>query len=297
MPKLVNLGSLCVDNVYHVHNIARAGETVTSLGHETHPGGKGLNQSLAAARGGAEVVHVGCVGADGATLVDVLSGNAVDVSYIRTVEGPSGAAVIQVDTEGRNAIFITGGANRKIDRSQIAETMQLLNDQDWLLLQNEINDLELVLRTAADQNVKVAFNVAPVDGRERNYPLEHVQLLIVNEIEAMAVAQESDHIQAFNKLRATFEDMQVVLTLGGQGLMYGYGQESIQMPAFGVNVVDETAAGDAFIGFFMAAVLRGESTEQALREASVAGALAVTKTGAATSIPTLAEVTQFLSAT
>ena len=297
MPKLVNLGSLCVDNVYHVQNIARAGETVTSFGHEIHPGGKGLNQSLAAARAGADVIHVGCVGSDGGSLVDVLSGSGVDVSYIRTIESSSGSAVIQVDAQGRNAIFITGGANRLVSTEQVEAAVSLLGNDDWLLLQNEINDLDFVLKSATSSDVNIAFNVAPVDGRECAYVYDHVSLLIVNEIESMAVAQTDDHMLAFDHIRRQYPNTQVILTLGRLGLHYGFGDNQLHIPAFDVEVVDETAAGDAFIGFFMAALLRSAPREAALREASAAGALAVTKTGAATSIPQREEVDAFLSAT
>lgn len=295
MPKLVNLGSLCVDNVYHVQNIARAGETVTSLGHEIHPGGKGLNQSLAAARAGAEVVHVGCVGADGGSLVDVLSGSGVDVSYIRTLESPSGAAVIQVDPQGQNAIFITGGANRLVSPDQVDTAIGLLESDDWLLLQNEINDLNYVLEAAEAHGANTAFNVAPADGRESEYSYSAVSMLILNEIEASALAETDDHMEAFTLLRSTYPTTQIILTLGRDGLIYGLGNKTLEMPAFGVDVIDETAAGDAFIGFYMAAILRSESTYNSLREASVAGALAVTRTGAATSIPYREDVADFIA--
>lgn len=295
MPKLVNLGSLCVDNVYHVQNIARAGETVNSLGHEVHPGGKGLNQSLAAARAGAEVVHVGCIGSDGGSLVDVLSGSGVDVSYIRTFESPSGSAVIQVDAHGQNAIFITGGANRLVSRDQVDTAIELLDSDDWLLLQNEINDLNYVLDAAEAHGANTAFNVAPVDGRESEYSYSAVSMLILNEIEAGALAQTDDHLQAFTTLRSSYPETQIILTLGREGLRYALGNKTLELPAFDVEVIDETAAGDAFIGFYMAAVLRAESTYISLREASAAGALAVTKTGAATSIPYREDVENFIA--
>ena len=295
MPKLVNLGSLCVDNVFHVQNIARAGETVTSLGHEIHPGGKGLNQSLAAARAGAEVIHVGCVGSDGGSLVDVLSGSGVDVSHIRTIDSRSGTAVIQVDSKGRNAIFITGGANRLVGKGQVDAALDLLADADWLLLQNEINDLEYVLEAASSRDLNIAFNVAPVDGREKGYLYDYVSLLIVNEIEAMAVARQDNHMDAFNYIRSKYPKTQVILTLGREGLCYGLENKTLDMPAFDVEVVDETAAGDAFIGFYMAALLRSASTYSALKEAAAAGALAVTRTGAATSIPSRDDVDAFLA--
>ena len=294
MPKLVNLGSLCIDYVFHVPNLAGAGETVTSIGQEVHPGGKGLNQSLAAARAGSEVVHVGCVGDDGGILVDVLSDAGVDVSNIRVVEGPSGSAYIQVDENGQNAIFITGGANRTLTPEQVESTMDLLEADDWLLLQNEINDLDFVLAAAHARGANIAFNVAPVDGREQDYSLQNVSILFVNEIESAAIADHDDPLKAFDALTHALSDTAIIQTLGKNGLRYGHGNITKSFSAYSVDVVDETAAGDAFIGFYMAATLRGADFTQSLTEASAAGALAVTQMGAATSIPKYDDVVNFI---
>ena len=188
MPKLVNLGSLCIDHVYQVPAFAGPGETVSSPTHEIFPGGKGLNQSIAAARAGIDVVHIGCVGEDGRWLKDTLAAEEVDVSGLRVVEGSSGHAVIQVNQAGENAIVIYGGTNRAIAEDDVRSALARVGGDDWLMLQNEINDLELVLRVADELDCRVAFNVAPVDGREADYDLSGVRLLIVNEIEASALA-------------------------------------------------------------------------------------------------------------
>ena len=161
MPKLVNLGSLCIDNVYRVANIAVAGESAASTSHDVFPGGKGLNQSIAAARGGAEVVHVGAVGEDGAWLRETLVAHGVDASGVRVVDGSSGHAVIQVDDAGRNAIVVVGGANRQLHQDDVQRALEQVHAGDWLLLQNEINDLEAVLRQAKERGCRTAFNVAP----------------------------------------------------------------------------------------------------------------------------------------
>ena len=295
MPKIVNLGSLCIDNVYRVPAIAGAGETVASRSHEVFPGGKGLNQSLAAARAGATVAHVGCVGADGAWLRDLLAEEGVNVDGVRVTEGASGHAVIQVDDAGANAIAIAGGANRTLAAADVAFALDQVSPTDWLLLQNEINDLPDVLAAAKQRGCAVAFNVAPVDGREADYDLSGVQLLIVNEIEAAALAGVEEPNAAARALRERYPQADVVLTLGAAGLIHIGADGATTLPAYPANAVDETAAGDAFIGYLMAALLAGEGMAQALRLGSAAGALAVGKAGAAASIPTLADVRRLVA--
>ena len=297
MPKLVNLGSLCIDHVYRVAGIAAPGETVASTSHDVFPGGKGLNQSIAAARAGARVAHVGCVGIDGTWLRDRLADEGVDERGVRIVDPASGHAVIQVDDAGRNAIVIAGGANRVLAAEDVDAALAQLEAGDWLLLQNEINDLPRVLAQARQRACQVAFNVAPVDGREASYDLSGVKLLIVNEIEAVALAGVADPLEAVRALRVRCPAADVVLTLGADGLVYAdaASDDATTLPALAVDAVDETAAGDAFIGFLMAGLLAGEPLADALRLGSAAGALAVTEAGAASSIPTLAEVRELLT--
>ena len=290
MAKLVNLGSLCIDNVYRVTGFAGAGETVASRSHEVFAGGKGLNQSIAAARGGAAVAHFGCVGTDGDWLREMLAAEGVDASGVRVAEGASGHAVIQVNDAGENAIVIAGGTNRALATTDVEHALSQVGDGDWLLLQNEINDLELVLGRASERGCRVAFNVAPADGREVHYDLAGVALLIVNEIEAEALAGQEGAAGALAVLSERYPNADVVLTLGALGLLHANADGIASVPAFPADAVDETAAGDSFIGFLMAALLAGEPMEQALKAGAAAGALAVGKAGAASSIPTLAEV-------
>ena len=298
MPKLVNLGSLCIDHVYRVPAFTGSGETVSSPSHEVFPGGKGLNQSIAAARAGVDVVHVGCVGEDGRWLKDALAAEGVDVSGLRVVEGSSGHAVIQVNEAGENAIVIYGGTNRALVEDDIRAAVGRVESDDWLMLQNEINDLELVLGLADDHGCQVAFNVAPVDGREAGYDLTGVGLLIVNEIEASALAGgaavDDDWSGVMAALAERAPKAAVVLTLGSEGLVYSDASGLATLPAYAVSAIDETAAGDAFIGYLMASLIRGESMADALEMGSAAGALAVTRAGAASSLPALAEVRSFV---
>jgi ribokinase len=295
MSKLVNLGSLCVDLGGRRIIKKGAGETVSSLSHQIFPGGKGLNQSLAAARSGAQVVHVGCIGPDGGLLLDVLKDADVDVSRVREVPEASGHAVIQVDEQGANSIVIAGGSNRLITPEDVDDALALLENGDWLLLQNEINDLPLVLERARAAHAQVAFNVAPVDDRIAGYDYTGVDWLIVNEIEACAVASADSEPKAFDLLMKMLPESQILLTLGANGLRYGYRNLVLNLPAYDVRAMDETAAGDAFIGAFLAALIQDMDLSMCLNRASAAGALAVTRPGAATSIPTAGEIDTFLS--
>ena len=285
MRKLVNLGSLAVDHVYGVPNITSAGETVASRSHAVFPGGKGLNQSLSAARAGAAVVHAGCVGGDGLWLLEELADAGVDVSLVREVDTPSGHAVIQVNPRGENAIVIAGGANRVLTAADREAACARCGPDDWLLLQNEINDLEAVLAAAQAAGCRVAFNVAPADGRERGYDLGGVALLILNEVEAAALAGVSEPGAALEVLCRRHRACDVVITLGREGLRHGRDDTRLRLDAFAADAVDETAAGDAFVGYLMAALLDGKAMREALVLGSAAGALAVTRAGAASSIP------------
>lgn len=298
MAKLVNLGSLCIDFVYSVPNLVGAGETIASSERQIFPGGKGLNQSLAAAKAGAAVAHFGAVGDDGEMLLETLRTGGVDIDGVARLQGPSGHAVIQVDSTGQNAIIISGGSNRKISKQQVTQTISYMGEGDWLLLQNEINDVGVVMQNAADAGIRIAFNVAPPDERIFDYPIDVLSLLVVNEPEAMALAKETDTQTAFDTLVNNLPNTHIVLTQGQHGLLcYDYHSKAQwQMSAFSVEPVDETAAGDSFVGYLMASLVDGTDLIDALPRASAAGALAVTREGAAPSIPAIEEVDDLLAA-
>jgi len=295
--KLVNVGSLCIDFVYSVPSLVGAGETVAAAQRQVFPGGKGLNQSVAAARAGAAVCHYGAVGDDGDMLLDVLRSEGVDVSGVLELHGPSGHAVIQVDTSGQNAIVISGGSNRKLPTDVISTAVSKIGPGDWLLLQNEINDVGQVMREAAAVGANIAFNVAPPDERIHSYPIELLKLLIVNEPEAQALAGVEGSDAAFTTLIERYPATDIVLTQGKHGLHFYDASmaECARMDAFTVTPVDETAAGDAFVGYLMSGLVAGLDIVQTLARASAAGALAVTRSGAAPSIPSADTVERLLA--
>lgn len=296
MAKLVNVGSLCIDLVYPVPSIVKAGETLASGARQVFPGGKGLNQSIAAARAGAEVKHYGAVGDDGDMLLEQLQQEGVDTAGVQRLSGPSGQAIIQVDAQGQNAIVISGGSNRALSNELIDEAVAELKPGDWVLLQNEVNDVGQIMAKAAATGANIAFNVAPPDERIFEYPIELLKLLVVNEPEAMALAVQDTPQAAFSSLVASYPKTHVVLTRGKEGLLF-YDADTRQqheLGTFKVTAVDETAAGDAFVGYLMAALVAGKTLPEAMPTASAAGALAVTAAGAAPSIPSAVAVAALL---
>ena len=189
---ILNFGSLNIDLVYQVEHIARPGETIASSSHQVFAGGKGANQSAALARAGARVFHAGQVGPDGQWLVDKLAGLGVDVQHIRVGDVPTGHAIIQVDRQGQNSIVLFAGANAQIDRGAIDAALSHFDRGDILLLQNEINDVSYIIASASERGLTICLNPAPFGPEVRAYPLELVDVLIVNETEATGLAGASE---------------------------------------------------------------------------------------------------------
>ncbi|MDE6964630.1 MAG: ribokinase, partial [Lachnospiraceae bacterium] len=187
--KILNFGSLNIDYVYRVAHILQPGETLKAGEMEVFPGGKGLNQSIAAARAGAEVYHAGMVGADdGGFLLDVCRENHVNTDYIRMAEGKSGHTIIQVDDNAQNSILLYGGGNRKITEDFIREVLAGFGKGDILVLQNEINLLDVVIDRAYEKGMKIVLNPSPFDEGLDGCDLSKVSVFLVNEIEAGLLA-------------------------------------------------------------------------------------------------------------
>ena len=290
--RILNFGSLNIDYVYQVDHFVQPGETMSAQSLRIQCGGKGLNQSLALARAGAEVYHAGCIGSDGSDLLRLLQDSGVDTRYIRRVDGPSGHAIIQVDAAGQNAILLYPGTNHALTREDIAAALAGCAAGDWLLVQNETNGLEDLLRGAAERGVRIALNPSPITPDLAGLPLDLVDCFLLNEIEGAALSGAQRPQEVLDGLRARYPRAQIVLTLGENGVRYWDGKTVFAHPIFQVPVVDTTAAGDTFTGFFLTCATNGFSIPEALRLASIASSIAVSKKGAAISIPTMEEVKQ-----
>ena len=287
--KFLNFGSLNLDFVYHVENFVRPKETVSALACDINCGGKGLNQSIALANAGAEVYHAGKIGPDGKMLKDRLEKAGVytdDVLVSETVR--TGHAMIQVNGQGQNCIVLYGGANQCIFKEEIKNVLAHFGKDDWLLLQNEINNIGYIMEYAKERGMRIAFNPAPMNSKVPDYPLSLVDIFILNEVEGEGLSGEKEPDRILDVLIARYENAAVLLTLGAKGVRYAKREKRCCQSADPtVKVVDTTAAGDTFTGFFLARYAAGDSVEKALETACRACDFCVGISGAADSIPLL----------
>lgn len=288
--KIYNLGSLNIDYVYRVDHFLQPGETYSAIDRNVFPGGKGLNQSVAAARAGAQVIHGAVVSSEGEFLVKVLSESGVDVSRLQRVDQPAGHTVIQVDRTGQNCILLFSGTNHCLNRQYIEGFLAYAQEGDILLLQNEINCLDVAFEIAKDRHMQIAFNPSPIHESIRKLPLEAVTWWFCNEIEAQALFGSDDLKKIAQVFRSQYPDAKLILTLGEHGSMFISREGIYQQPIYKVNAVDTTAAGDTYTGYFLSAVVAGNTIAEALQIAAKASAVAVSRPGAAVSIPYAAEL-------
>ena len=304
--KILTFGSLNIDYVYSVDHFVQKGETLASGELEIFSGGKGLNQSVALGRAGAEVFHAGAVGPDGQFLLDLLQEAGVDTHLVKRLESVrTGNAIIQRDPEGNNCILLYGGANQAITREQVKESLEGFGAGDYIVLQNEINQMPFLMEQAHAKGMHIVLNPSPMNGRIFEMPLGCVDYLILNEVEAAQILEADTPALGDEKaalgdekageamaelLKKKFPRSRIVLTLGENGSVYCGEETRIRQPAYAVRAVDTTAAGDTFTGYFIAGISRGMSAEEALDTASRAAAIAVTKPGAAPSIPAWEQV-------
>lgn len=288
--KIVNYGSINLDHVYQVDHIVQPGETLLAADQNLFCGGKGLNQSIALAKAGAEIFHTGVVGEDGDILLDALRAAKVDITHIRRAPGASAHTVIQVDRNGQNCIIVFSGENMRPSEADIDRVLADFAPGDAVLMQNELFNTPLMMRKAAEKGLAIIFNPSPVSREMLSYPLETVSWFLLNEIEGEALTGETDPGRILDVLAKKYPNGSVVLTLGANGAWaMDRGQRFFQ-PAFEVQAVDTTAAGDTFTGFFLAGISNGMPIPDALRRAAFASSIAVSRKGAADSIPTAEEI-------
>ena len=211
---VVNFGSLNIDHVYAVDHFCRAGETIHTKSYTQTAGGKGLNQSIAVSRSGQKVHHAGLLGPEGTRLAELLSGSGVDLRYLKHTDVPQGHAVIQVQPDGQNCIFLYGGSNQAVTPQEIDEVLMQLNAGDYLLLQNEIANLTYLLRAAARRGLRVVLNASPISDELLNADLSGVDWLVVNEIECAAMAGCGDAQAGYETLKQRYPSLGILLTLG-----------------------------------------------------------------------------------
>lgn len=282
---LLNLGSINIDHVYRVPHLPAPGETLEAGSHAMGLGGKGANQSVAAARAGARVLHVGAVGAEGIWARDALAAEGIDVTHVAVVDDPTGHAVIAVDPAGENTILIHPGANRRLDPAGIAKALEAAGARDMLLLQNETSAQAEAARLASARGLRVIYSAAPFAIGAVRAVLPFASLLVMNEGEAAAL----------RTAMGALPDVEMIVTRGAQGAEWlRPASENLFVPAFPVEPVDTVGAGDCFTGALAAALDAGLPRPEAMRRAAAAAALQVTRPGAAQAMPTADEIDAFL---
>lgn len=286
-----NLGSINADMVYSVPHLPSPGETLAALDLTQFLGGKGANMSVAAARAGAHVCHIGAVGPDGKWAVQRLLEYGVDTRFVTEADVPTGHAIIAVDAAGENQIMLFPGANQQIGDDQIGQALSEANAGDILLIQNETNAQRSAAKTGSELGLKTCYAAAPFDADAVQAVLPFLDFLILNEVEA-------------EQLRSTtglgpeqLNVAEVIVTLGDKGARLFDTNKGVShfFPAISVDVVDTTGAGDTFTGYVLAGLDRGMPMAQAIQLATRAAAIMVTRHGTADVIPDLKDVQGFPS--
>lgn len=281
-----NLGSINADKFYLLPHLPGPGETLAAQRFNQGLGGKGANMSVAAARAGARIEHIGAVGSDGKWAVDRLLEYGVDTRHVSVIGTPTGHANICVDQNGENNIVLFLGANHEVTDHMIGAALTEASPGDILLMQNETLGQSYAARTAVTLGLKVVYAAAPFEALAIAEIIEHIDLLILNEVEAAQLREATGK----ELLELPIDD--VVVTLGADGCKWvsNKGKSSEAFPAYKVEPVDTTGAGDTFTGYLVAGLDRGMDMPAAIDLAIRAGALMVTRHGTADVIPDLKEI-------
>ena len=288
--KTVNFASCNIDYVYSLDHIVRPGETEGSEKLELFPGGKGLNQTVALARAGMEVYPAAIIGEDGLFLRDELINSGAKLDFLKITKEKTGHAIIQVDKKGENSIFLFHGTNYAFDEEYIDEVLSHFEKGDILLIQNEINLVPYIIEKAFDKGLFTVLNPSPFDESIKKINLNKVSCLILNKTEAFDLSGGLSPEEFLESYKIKYPEMIVMLTLGSKGCIYSDKNTTCSHGIFDVTPVDTTAAGDTFTGFFLSGLAKGLKPAEAIKIASAASSLAITKMGAAPSIPKWDEV-------
>jgi len=281
---IFNLGSINIDRTYRVPHFPQPGETLVSDSYSKGLGGKGANQSIAIARAGGQVVHIGAIGEDAVWTRDILAESGVIVDSVAVLDSPTGHAIINVDKTGENCIVLFDGANVLLSEGQISAGLSTANAGDWLLLQNEVSGGRFAARLARAKGMKIAYVAAPFDAENVTEMIDIVDLLSVNEGEAAQVCA------ALGVSEDEIPVEKLLITRGGNGITFRDGPTLYTQDIFQVTPVDTTGAGDTFMGYFLSELDAGKDPQEALRVAAAAAAIQITKKGTAEAIPLMDEV-------
>ena len=288
--KVLCFGSANLDHVYKVDHFTVPGETQGCLEYNIKCGGKGVNQAIAMAFAGNDTYFAGIIGSDGGLLKDALVDKGVHIDYMKISNKPTGHAIIEVDQSGQNHILLYGGTNKEIDFEYIDEVLSHFSKGDIVVLQNEINNVPYIIERCYEKEMKIFFNAAPYDIAVKNYPIEKVTWLVVNETEGATLSNEEDYEKIIQILKQKYPHTHILFTMGKEGSRVLTDKEDIKVEALKVNAVDTTGAGDTYIGYFVRGIVEEMPLLETAQMATKASAIAVTRFGAVDSIPNYEEV-------
>jgi ribokinase len=300
--KILVIGSTNVDFLIKSDKLPAFGETVTGGVFMQNFGGKGANQAVGAARSGGNVVFISCLGEDlfADALVKSFTGDGIETRHVfRDAEEATGSALIMIDRDGNNYIAVAPGANFKLSPAHIDQVLPALLEAEIILLQMEIpwETNAHVFALAKKHGKKVMFNLAPAREFDTSV-LENVYAFIVNEVEAAMTTgmhvETEDEIKAAGASLLAMGCQIAVITLGARGSYIASRDHNQFVPAFSVTAVDTTAAGDIYCGSLAVALTEGKSLHEAVRFASAASAISVTRLGAQQSAPLRNEIEDFM---
>ncbi|WP_198970236.1 ribokinase [Xylophilus sp. ASV27] len=292
---ILNIGSINIDHRYRVERFVQPGETLPCRDYARGLGGKGMNQSIALHRAGAQVCHLGAIGHDDTWVRAAIADTGVALDALVASPADTGHAIIQVDAAGENCILLHPGANHALSAAHVSAALARHPQHGWVLTQNETSVVADAIQLACAAGRKVAFNPAPCEPSLAGLPLERLALLLVNEVEARQLSGRAGIGDAFAALRQRCPQTLVVMTLGADGLWAALGDAQWRLPAHPAHVVDTTAAGDAVTGYLLAGLDGGMDPLAALDLALKAAAITVSRHGAAASIPLRGELLQKFS--
>ena len=288
-------GSVNIDRSFRLPRWIECGETISSLSLTTQAGGKGANQAVSLARAGVSVHLAATIGSDGLWIKEKLDRFGVDTSLVSVKDDTfTGTATILLDDKGRNSIVLYGGGNRENDEEYIRKIFSNFKEGDWLVIENEINNLPLIIHSAHERKMRICFNPSPFEDELLSLDWSVFDLIVVNEVEIMQLmkGKKGSWREILTDARTSFPSSSILLTLGEEGSMF-LDRESGEItytPIIRTHAVDTTGAGDTFLGYFLSSIIKGERASDALRRATRAGAIAVSRYGAMDSIPLLSEV-------
>lgn len=293
--RVLNIGSMNLDHVYSVDHIVLPGETESAGEIKLFLGGKGMNQSVALAKAGVQVYQGGMIGDDGQPFLDACAEFGIHAELIAKADSKSGHAIIQIDKNGQNSILLYGGANQCLTREYVDGVLSRFHVGDLLLLQNEVNLLPYIVDKAYQQRMQIVLNPSPFNENLDAVDMSKISIFLLNEVEGSQFTGRTSPSEILSEMNRRFPQSRIVLTLGEDGAIYFDGKEKFFQPIFPVEVVDTTAAGDTFTGYFLAGLTEGLPIPKVLELSAKASSIAVSRAGAVPSIPYRAEVEEALA--